>query len=286
MAKYSYSVIIVPIILVLFVLWNSLFIVEERERAVLLRLGRLINVDIEPGLHFKIPVVDRLIKMEGRILTVDLTPQRYLTNEQKALIVDSYVQFRINDVSRYYTSTSGDLNIAKRLLDARVDTGLRNKFGERSLQELVSGDRDGLMSSLTEEVNLISQTDFGIDVVDIRIKRIDLPDEVSDSVFERMNTERHLEAREIRAEGTEAAELIRAEADKARVIIESEAIREAQQIKGEGDAEAANIYASAYDRDRNFYNFYRKLQAYETSFANQQDLILLSPQGDFLDDLR
>lgn len=276
------TTMILGLVLVLVLLATQcLFIVSERERAVLLRFGEVVEPDVKPGLHFKLPVVNKVRIFDARLLTLDALPQRYLTQEKKAVIVDSFVKWRVADVESYYTATSGDEQVAKRLLTSRVDTGLRNQFGARSMHEVVSGERDELMIELTEKLNDIAQKELGIEILDVRVKGIDLPPEVSSSVFSRMSTEREREAREHRAKGRELAEGIAADADRQKTVIEAEAYREAEQIRGEGDAEAAAIYADAYNQDPEFYAFYRSLSAYKDTFGNADDLLVLDPQSDF-----
>lgn len=276
------TTMILGLVLVLVLLATQcLFIVSERERAVLLRFGEVVEPDVKPGLHFKLPVVNKVRIFDARLLTLDALPQRYLTQEKKAVIVDSFVKWRVADVESYYTATSGDEQVAKRLLTSRVDTGLRNQFGARSMHEVVSGERDELMIELTAKLNDIAQKELGIEILDVRVKGIDLPPEVSSSVFSRMSTEREREAREHRAKGRELAEGIAADADRQKTVIEAEAYREAEQIRGEGDAEAASIYANAYNKDPEFYAFYRSLSAYKETFGSADDLLVLDPQSDF-----
>jgi len=260
---------------------QCLYIVSERERAVLLRFGEVVEHNVQPGIHFKLPVVNKVRIFDGRLLTLDALPQRFLTQEKKAVIVDSFVKWRVAEVEKFYTATSGDEAVAKRLLSSRVDTGLRNEFGARSMHEVVSGERDELMAELTTRLNEIARQELGIEVLDVRVKGIDLPPEVSSSVFSRMSTEREREAREHRAKGKELAEGIAADADRQKVVIESEAYREAEQTRGEGDAKAAAIYAEAYNRDPEFYAFYRSLTAYKETFGNGNDLLVLDPNSDF-----
>jgi membrane protease subunit HflC len=260
---------------------NSLYIVDETERAIKLKFGEIIEADIKPGLHFKIPVLNTIRKFEARILTMDSRPQRYLTLEKKAVIVDSFIKWRIANVQEYYQATSGDELVAARLLAPRVDEGLRNQFGERTMYEVVSGERDELMDELTEKLNAVTKEELGIEIRDIRVKRIDLPQEVSHAVFERMNTERQREAREHRSQGKELAEGIRADADRQRQVILAEAFRESERIRGEGDATAAATYASAYTKNPEFYSFIRSLEAYRNSFSSKSDIMILKPDSEF-----
>jgi membrane protease subunit HflC len=260
---------------------SSLFVVKETERAIMLQFGEVVQFDIQPGLHVKVPFVNTVRIFDARVLTLDARPQRYLTLEKKALIVDSFVKWRIDDVAVYYTSTSGDEFTAAKLLASRVDTGLRNQFGERTLTEVVSGERDELMAELLEELNQLVKTEFGIEVVDVRVKRIDLPQEVSESVYGRMRTERESEAREIRSKGKEFAEGKRADADRQETVIEANAYRDAELVRGDGDAKAAAIYAKAFNKDPEFYSFYRSLDAYRKTFGAGGDVMLLEPDSEF-----
>lgn len=280
MAPRSLASVIV-ILVVVIIASQCLYIVTERERAVLLKFGEVVETDVQPGLHFMIPVMNKVRKFDGRLLTLDARPQRYLTLEKKAVIVDSFVKWRISEVEKYYTATSGDEFVAARLLSSRVDTGLRNQFGERSMHEVVSGERDELMTELTAELNQIAQQELGLEVLDVRVKGIDLPPEVSNTVFNRMATEREREARDHRAKGKELAEGIAADADRQKTVIEAEAYRDSEQIRGEGDARAAAIYAAAYNKDPEFYAFYRSLNAYKETFGNKSDLLVLEPDNDF-----
>ena len=260
---------------------SSLYIVKETERAVLLKFGEVSQADVAPGLHFKIPVMNKVRKFDARILTLDARPQAYLTLEKKRLIVDSFVKWRVSDVQKFYTATSGDTLKAAQLLSDRVDTGLRNQFGERTVTEVVSGEREELMRELTNNLSKIAIQELGVEVVDVRVKRIDLPQEVSESVYGRMRFERELEARELRSRGKELAEGIRADADRQRTVIEAEAYRESEELRGEGDAVAANNYAKAYSANPEFYSFYRSLQAYRESFSQSGDVLVLKPDSDF-----
>ncbi len=267
--------------LVLLLVANSLFVVKETERAVMLQFGELVNADIEPGLHVKIPWVNTVRKFDARIQTEDSTSERFLTLEQKALEVDSYAKWRIVDVGQFYVSTRGNVATAGALLAERINDGLRDQIGARTLIEVVSGERDQLMIALTEELNETTASDIGIEVIDVRVKRIDLPDDVRSSVYERMITERDREAQELRSRGEELAIGIRADADRQAVIFEAEAYRDAERIRGEGDAEATGIYASAYNRDTEFFAFLRSLNAYRETFSSKNDVLLLDPDSDY-----
>jgi len=268
---------IVLLALTLVVVQSSLFVVSEFERGIKLRFGELIEVDIQPGLHVKMPFVDNVRIFDARVLTVDAQPASFFTVEKKRLIVDSYAKWRIANVEAYYTKTGGVESVAKNRLANRVNDGLRNQFGTRTLNEVVSGERDLLMKNITEDLNSTVLEELGIEVVDVRVKRIDLPQEVSSQVFRRMTAEREKEARELRSTGKEKAEKIRASADRERTIELANAYRDAEELRGEGDAEAAAIYADAYQRDPEFYSFVRSLNAYKSAFATKGDIMLLEP---------
>ena len=260
---------------------QSLFVISETERAVKLRFGEIVEFDVPPGLHFKLPIVNTVRKFDARILTLDAAPQSYLTSEKKALSVDSFVKWRVSDVAKYFTTTGGDEERLRRLLIQRVDAGLRNEFGTRTVKEVVSGQRDELMDKLANQLNIIAKDELGIEVIDLRVKKIDLPPEVSESVYNRMRTERERLAKELRAQGNEVAERIRATADKDKTIILADAYREAEETKGNGDATATATYASAYSKDPEFYDFTRSLKAYEATFSSKSDFLLINPESDF-----
>lgn len=260
---------------------KSLYIVKETERAVLLQFGEIVEEDVKPGLHFKFPFINVVRKFDSRVMTLDARPLAFLTLEKKRLIVDSFVKWRVAEVQKYYTATSGDEFRAAELLSTRVEGELRNQFGERTLTEVVSGQREEVMADVIKKLSALTQNELGVEVVDVRIKRIDLPPEVSNSVYERMRTERERLARELRSRGKELAEGIRADADRQKTVIEAEAYREAEQIRGEGDASAARLYADAYQRDPEFYSFTRSLEAYKNSFGQSGDVMLLKPDSDF-----
>ena len=274
-------VTLIGLFVALLVASSTLFVVKETERAIMLQFGEVVQFDIQPGLHVKVPFVNTVRIFDARVLTLDARPQRYLTLEKKALIVDSFVKWRIHNVADFYTATSGDEFTAAKLLASRVDTGLRNQFGERTLTEVVSGERDELMAELREELNKVVKTDMGIEVVDVRVKRIDLPQEVSESVYGRMRTEREREARELRSKGKELAEGIRADADRQETVIEANAYRESELIRGDGDAIAAATYAAAFNKDPEFYSFYRSLDAYRKTFGAGGDVMLIEPDSEF-----
>ena len=268
------------------VLSNAVFVISETQRGVLLRFGEVVKTDLTPGLHFKTPFVNSVRKFDGRILTVDSTPERYFTQEQKQLIVDSYAKFRVVDTAKYYTATSGEEFRAAALLSQRINDDLRNQVAGRSVQEVVSGERDQLMEAVKARLNETVLTELGVEVIDVRVKKIDLPNEVSQSVYRRMNAEREKEARELRSEGKEIAEGMRAEADRKVTVIEAEAIRDSEIIRGDGDATATRIYADSFNRDPEFYAFTRSLNAYQQTFANGSDIMLLQPDSQFFQYLR
>jgi modulator of FtsH protease HflC len=266
---------------VLFIASNALYVIKETEKGVLLRFGEVVNPDIEPGLHIKVPFVNNVRKFDGRVLTVDAQAERFLTLEKKALIVDSFAKFKVVDTARFYTATNGEIQRATGLLSQRINDGLRNQVGIRTIQEVVSGERDQLMRNITLELNKLANEELGVVVLDVRVKKIDLPPDVSESVYQRMNAEREKEAREHRAQGQELAEGIRAAADREATVILSEAYRDAETIRGEGDAQATSIYASAFGNDPEFYSFTRSLRAYQDSFQGAGDILLLKPDSDF-----
>jgi membrane protease subunit HflC len=272
---------LIAAVVVAVVAWNSFYIVSQTERAVMLRFGRVVQADVQPGLHVKVPYVNQVRKFDARLLTLDAPTQRFLTVEKKAVMVDAFAKWRVKDAERYYTATSGIKQIADDRLSRRLESGLRDQFGKRTLHEAVSGQRDELMASITESLNKMANDELGIEVIDVRVKAIDLPKEVNRSVFERMSTEREREAREHRAKGNELAEGIRADADRQRRVLLAEAYRESEEARGDGDAQAAAIYAKAYGQDQEFYSFFRSLQAYRQSFSNKGDVLVLDPNSDF-----
>ena len=260
---------------------NTLFVISEFERGITLRFGQLIEADIEPGLHVKVPFLDDVRRFDARILTVDAQPASFFTVEKKRLIVDSYAKWKIANVETYYKATNGVERTAENRLAKRINDGLRNQFGTRTLREVVSGERDLLMKNITQELNSSVRDELGIEIVDIRVKRIDLPQEVSSQVFRRMTAERDKEAQELRSTGKEKAEKIRASADRERIIELANAYRDAEELRGEGDAKAASIYAEAYQQDAEFYSFMRSLNAYKSAFSNKGDIMLVEPDSQF-----
>ena len=264
----------------------SLYTIKESERGVLTQFGRIINPDLRPGLGLKIPVFHEVVKYDGRVMLMDMPPEEYITKEKKRLIVDSYAMWRIMNVEKFYTSTRGELGRAQRLLAAIVNGRLRNKFGERTVYEVVSGEREQVMLELTKQVDKLAQAEYGIEVVDIRVKQIDLPTKVTESVYSRMRAEREREAREYRSKGKEIAEGIRADADAQARISVAKARRASETLRGEGDATAAAIYAKAFNQDPDFYEFYRSLLAYKSTFSSKSDVVVVSPDSQFFQYLK
>lgn len=260
---------------------NAIFVVSETQRGVLLKFGQVVNADLRPGLHVKIPFVNNVRLFDGRTLTVDSNPERFFTREKKALVVDSYAKFRVKDTAKFYTATNGEEARAAGLLAQRINDGLRNEVAIRTVQEVVSGQRDELMVAITKQLNEVAATELGVEIIDVRVKQIDLPADVSDSVYRRMNAEREKEARELRSQGNELAEGIRAAADREVTVIEANAYRDAEIIRGEGDAEATRIYAEAFNQDSEFYAFVRSLRAYQDTFDGGGDMLLIEPDSEF-----
>ena len=263
-----------------FIIWVSAFIVDQRELALKLRLGEIVGTDYEPGLHFKVPVINNVKKFDRRIQALDAKAERFLTIEKKDVIVDYFVKWRISDVAQFFRSTGGLAERAGQLLESRINTALRDEFGKRTIQEVVSGERRVIMETLTRSADE-NAADLGVDIIDVRVKKIDLPAEVSESVYGRMRAERERVARDLRARGAEAAERIRADADRQRTEILADAYREAEKTRGEGDAQSAEIFAAAFERDAEFYAFWRSLRAYRQAFEQGGDMMVLEPDSDF-----
>ncbi|PXX99828.1 protease modulator HflC [Halomonas sp. LBP4] len=260
---------------------NSLYVVDETERAVKLRFGEVVEENIQPGLHFKVPVTQTVRKFDTRVLTLDTDPSRYLTLEQKAVIVDSYVKWQVVNPTRYYEATAGDEMMATRLIQPRVDESLRNEFGRLDLQQIIAERRDDLMTGPANDLDALMREELGVAIVDIRVKRIDLPEDVSSAVYDRMRSEREREAREWRAQGQEEAERIRANADRRRQVLLAQATERSETLRGEGDAEAAAIFSEAYSQDEEFFAFWRSLNAYRNSFSGDGNMLVLDPSSDF-----
>ncbi len=282
--KQLWGGILLAVILV--VASNSLYVVKETQRGVLLKFGEVVNPDLQPGIHVKVPFVNNVRLFDGRILTVDSPAERFFTQEKKALIVDSYAKFRVLDTATYYTATNGEEVRAAGLLAQRINDGLRNEVAVRTVQEVVSGQRDEVMDAITQRLSEVAATELGVEVIDVRVKKIDLPPDVSNSVYRRMNAEREKEARELRSEGQELAEGIRAAADREVTVLEANAFRESEMIRGLGDAEATRIYAEAYNQDPEFYAFVRSLRAYQETFNGGSDVMLIEPDSQFYQYLR
>lgn len=259
---------------------SILYTVDEREKAIVVRLGKVIRFDDKPGLHWKWPVAEEVRFFDGRIITLDAPPQRYLTKEKKTLVVDSFVKWRVADTLKYYLTVQGDESTANTRLEQMVNGGLRAEFGKRTLHEIVAGERDKIMKILQASADEAAK-EFGIEVVDVRLKRVDLPEKVSESVYLRMEAERTRIAKEHRAKGAEEAEKIRADAERQREILLAEAYGNGERIRGDGDAKAAAIYARSLKRNPEFYSFYRSLSAYRKSFKGKEDVLILDPSSEF-----
>lgn len=259
----------------------SIYTVHQTERAILLKFGAVSMADVPAGLHFKLPIAEEVKFFDARVLTLESTTERYYTLEKKPLDVDAFVKWRVDNVEKFYTATSFDLIRAERILSERVSEGLRNQISRRDMHEVVSGERDQLMAELTADLNRVMGIAAGVEVVDVRVKKIDLPRDVSAAVYDRMNSERQIEARQYRATGEELALGIVADADRQTVVIEAEAYREAEQTRGDGDASSASIYANAYNKDPEFYTFYRSMNAYVNVFSNKGDILVLDPSNEF-----
>lgn len=273
--------IIVPVAVAAIVAYFSLFRVQQYEQAIVFKFREIHRSDYKPGLHVMVPVMNTVKKFETRLLNLDREPQRFLTVEKKDVIVDYYAKWRISDVEKFYIATrGGDVHYANGLLGQRINRALRDEFGKRTVQEVVAGERGEILDVVETTTDQL-RDELGITVADVRTKRIDLPAEVSNSVYDRMRAERTRVAKDFRARGAEAAERIRANADREREIILANAYRDAETIRGEGDALATEIYASAFGKNQEFYTLYRSLNAYRASFNNSSDILLLEPDSDF-----
>ncbi|MBL0710781.1 MAG: protease modulator HflC [Colwellia sp.] len=281
----NFSIAILTLLFVFVV--SSVFIIYEGERGIVFQFSKIKRdsstdemMVFEPGLHFKIPFIESVRTLDARIQTLDEAPDRFVTSEKKDLMVDSFVKWRIVDFSTYYLRTSGSVENARALLKQKVNNGLRTEFGNRTIKEIVSGDRDAIMKQALESAES-SREDLGIEVVDVRIKAINLPTEVSNSIYDRMRAERTAVAKEHRSQGQEQAEIIRATIDAKVTVMLAQAQRDANEVRGEGDAVAAKVYADAYEKDAEFYSFYRSLEAYENSFSSKNDIMVIKPDSDF-----
>ena len=265
----------------IFVIFSSTtFFVNETQRAMVFQLGEIKRADLKPGLHFKLPLVNNVRKFDARILTIDAQPELFLTSEKKNMSVDFFVKWRIANVKTYYKSTLGDRARAEGRIVQIVKDELKNQFGIRTIQEAISGEREEIMAELEAKAQLVA-TELGIELVDVRVSRIELPEDVSESVYQRMRAERSRTAKDFRARGKETAENIKAQADKKRTVIIAEAYRTSEQEKGSGDAKSTAIYANAYNQDAEFYAFTRSLQAYANSFKSKSDMLVIDPDSDF-----
>jgi modulator of FtsH protease HflC len=266
---------------VLVIVAMSVFTVDQRQFAVVFQLGEVKQVITEPGMNFKVPLIQNVRFFEKRIITLDnVEPERFITSEKKNVLVDSYIKWRIVDPKLYYISVGGDESRTKTRLNQTVNAGLREEFGKRTVHDVVSGERDKIMEQMREKADADARK-IGVEIVDVRVKRVELPTEVSDAVYRRMEAERKRVANELRSEGSAEAEKIRADADRQREIIIADAYRDAQKIKGEGDAKASAIYAGAFGQSPEFYAFYRSLEAYRSSFKNKGDVMVVEPSSDF-----
>jgi modulator of FtsH protease HflC len=280
------SVVLLTLFASLVMLSLSAFTVDEREYAIVFRLGELISVKKEPGLYFKMPLVENVRYFDKRIMTLNWEePDRFITSEKKNVLVDSFVKWKIVDPAKYYVSVKGDEAQAERRLSQTVNDGLRAEFGKRTIHDVVSGERSEIMEILRQRADKDSRQ-IGIQILDVRLRRVDLPKEVSESVYQRMDAERKSVANELRSQGAAAAEKIRADADKQREVIIAEAYRDAQKNKGEGDAIASEIYANAYNKNPEFYAFYRSQEAYKQSFKSKSDVMVLDQSSDFFKYMR
>ena len=260
--------------------FSSAYFVDEREKAIVFKFGEIVESDVAPGLHWKIPFVNNVQYFDSRVQTMDADPELYLTREKKNLVVDSFVKWKIRDVHQYYTRLKGQKANARSRLSQRVNDSLRQEFGKRTVQEVISGDRKQIMEVVREVMNEEAAT-LGIEIIDVRLKRVDLDPSISDRVYQRMAAERQRVAKELRAQGEEAAEKIRADADRQQEILLANADRDAQIIRGEGDAVATAAYAATFGKNTEFYNLYRSLNAYRDSFSSKQDLIIVDPSSTF-----
>ena len=259
----------------------SLFIVDQRQNVIVFRLGEVVRIERNPGLYAKIPLLDNVRYFDTRILTIDSAePERFLTSEKKNVLVDLFVKWRISDVRQYYVSVGGDEARAQSRLLQTINDSLRAEFGNRTVHEVVSGERDKIIELMRKRANDDAKT-IGVEVLDVRMKRVDLPQEVSESVYRRMEAERKRVANELRSTGSAESEKIRADADRQREVILAQAYREAQRIKGDGDAQATAIYARAYEGNPEFYAFYRSIEAYKQSFKSKTDVLVLEPNSEF-----
>ena len=284
--KTSISSAIVILAILVIGISTSLFTVDQRQRAMVFRLGEIVSVKSEPGLYWKLPLIEEVRVFDARIHTVDTEePERFLTSEKKNVLVDSFIKWRISDVTQYYISVGGDERRAQDRLNKTVNDSLRAEFGKRTVHQVISGERDAIMEAMRQRVEE-DATKIGVEVLDVRLKRVDLTQEISEAVYRRMEAERKRVANELRSTGAAEAEKIRADADREREVIIARAYRDAQTVKGEGDAKAASIYASAFKKDPDFYSFYKSLDAYKSTFSSKEDLLILEPSSNFFKHMR
>jgi membrane protease subunit HflC len=277
----NFGPFLIGLVIVLVVLSGSMFTVDQRQNAMVFQLGEVVSVKTKPGLYFKLPLVQNVRYFDTRILTLDSAdPERFITSEKKNVLVDSFIKWRVIDAKQFYVSVGGDEMRAAIRLNQTVNDGLRAEFGKRTINDVVSGQRDAIMSTIRQKADQDARK-IGIQVVDVRIKRVDLPETVSENVYRRMEAERKQVANELRSTGAAEAEKIKADADKQKDVIVAEAYRDAQRVKGEGDAKAGAIYGAAYGKNGEFYAFYRSMQAYRESFKNKSDVMVLDPSADF-----
>ncbi len=278
----SFTSVFSGIVIAIFFLGSSaIYIVDERQQAILFQLGEVIDVKTEPGLYFKIPIAQNVRYFEKRILTMNTEePERFITSEKKNVLVDLFVKWRIVDVKQYYISVRGDESLAQTRLAQTINASLRDEFGNRTVHDVVSGERDVIMEIMRQKADSDARA-IGVEVVDVRLKRVDLPQEVSESVYRRMEAERKRVANELRSTGAAESEKIRADADRQREVVLAEAYREAQKVMGDGDSQAAAIYSAAFQKDAEFYAFWRSVDAYKQSFKNKGDMMVLEPTSDF-----
>jgi membrane protease subunit HflC len=273
-------------LIILSILSSTVYTIRETQRGILVQFGEIIDANLSAGIGLKIPFMHEVKKFDIRTQVTDTERTEYLTQENKFLIVDSYVLWRIIDLKKYFTVTGGDTRKAESLLMARVNDSLKNKVSERTVHEVVAGQRDQMMQQLTQETNTLAKKEFGIEVVDVRVKRVDFPESISESIYNRMRTEREREAREHRSQGNELAETIKAESEREQKVIMAEAYKQSETLRGEGDAQAASIAAAAFSKDAEFYRFYRSMQAYKASFNKSSDMMVLKGDSEFLHYMR
>lgn len=278
MKNYPFIAALLPLLVVM-VINGSFFTVDQRERVLLFQFGEIQGTDYPPGLHFKLPLIQRVLRFDGRILTLDNQTENFLTVEKKNVEVDFFVKWRIVNTTNYYRATGGEELVAMDRLATIVNPGLRAEFGSRTIRQVVSGERNEILDALEKRVT-DKVADLGIEIVDVRVKRVDLPKDVSESVYQRMRAERTRVASDLRARGAEEAERIRADADREAQVTVANAYKDSERLRGEGDAKAAEVYAKAYGADAEFYRFYRSLNIYRQGFANRDNVMVLEPEGE------